>query len=63
MKIWKCNDCGSEFDRVQISWGMSGGEKVDILDYFCPHCLNDKPEFKGTKEQHDAYWKMEWNTP
>lgn len=60
MKNWICDKCKKETDKLFIVWGMCGLEKVDVLDYMCPHCNNEKLTFQGTKEQQDAYWDMEW---
>jgi hypothetical protein len=59
--MWKCEKCGAEFKRLQICWGTFGGEKVDVIDYFCPHCPNNQPVFQGTPQELEAYWKMEWD--
>ena len=64
---WKCGKCQSEFGRLQIAWGVSGGEKVDVLDCFCPNCGNtgykDEPQlvFMGTEKEKEDYWDKEWN--
>ena len=60
MAKWKCNKCGKEMDKLVIHWGMSTGQKVDILDYFCQHCPSDSLTFEGTLYEKDAYWNMEW---
>jgi len=60
--MWKCHKCNNEFERLKIAWGTSGGMKVDVLDYFCPHCGNtdyrEEPQitFLGTKEDREMYW-------
>lgn len=59
--LWKCNKCGKEFERLQIHWGTSGGQKVDVLDYFCPFCPSNEVTFLGTKEQKNEYWNKEWD--
>lgn len=43
--MWKCDQCGDIFERLEIAWGTWGGEIVDILDYWCPNCGNT--EYKG----------------
>ena len=58
--MWKCNECDKESERLLICWGESGGMKVDILEYFCPHCPSIELTFQGTKEENAAYWEMEW---
>lgn len=65
--MWKCEKCDNEFERLQIAWGTSCGEKVDVLDYFCPHCGNtgykEEPQltFLGTNEEKTTYWDKEWD--
>lgn len=59
---WICKKCYNETDRLQIAWGESGGEKVDILDYMCPHCLHTELIFQGNKKELQEYWDMEWST-
>jgi len=57
--MWKCEKCSTEFEQLNIAWGVSGGMKVDILDYFCPHCANS-----GYKEEPQLVFlgnKEEWN--
>lgn len=56
---WKCEACGKEFERVLICWGEHGGQKVAVLDYFCPHCPSDKVTFQGTKQERNEYWRKE----
>ena len=58
--MWRCNKCGKETERLQIHWGMSGTEKVDVLDYFCPSCLFDELTFQGTEKEENDYWDTEW---
>lgn len=64
--MWKCFKCDTEFDKLQIEWGTSSGVKVDIIDYFCPHCGNTgypgepKILFMGSKEDENTYWEKEW---
>lgn len=66
-QMWKCNKCNEEFERLNICWGESDGMKVDIIDFFCPHCGNtgyrEEPQlvFQGSKEESDKYWRKEWN--
>lgn len=57
--MWKCKKCGKTTERLLIHWGTSGGNKVDILDYFCPFCPSDELEFLGTEEEKNAYWDTE----
>lgn len=65
--MWYCEKCNEEFERLQIAWGISGGEKVDILDFFCSKCGNtgyrEEPKliFNGTKAEEELYWNAEWN--
>ena len=56
---WLCNECNKESKRLLVQWEVSGGQKVDIIDYFCPHCPSNDLTFQGTKEEEDAYWNME----
>ena len=64
--MWKCEKCNKSFERLNICWGISGGKKVDILDYFCPHCGNagypEEPElvFQGKNAEREVYWNKEW---
>lgn len=58
--MWKCNKCGAIIERLVICWGTSGGEKVDMIDYFCPKCPSGDLTFQGSKEEKDAYWNAEW---
>lgn len=58
---WKCDECKKETDRLQICWGTCGSEKVDVLDYFCPHCPSTELTFQGAEEECQAYWRMEWD--
>ena len=60
-KIWKCDKCGKTTTHLQIHWGTSGNYKVDILDYFCPHCPSNELTFDGTEKEKEAYWDMEWS--
>jgi Zn finger protein HypA/HybF involved in hydrogenase expression len=57
---WICDKCGKKTERLQIWWGECDGQKVDILDYFCPFCSSNDLTFQGTKKELDAYWDMEW---
>ena len=59
--MWKCDECGKETEKLQICWGTSGGEKVDIIDWFCPNCPSNELTFVGTKEEEEAYWLKEWS--
>lgn len=65
--MWQCIRCYREFERLQIAWGTSGGTKVGVLDFFCPHCGNSGSSgeralvFIGTKEGKNAYWNKEWS--
>lgn len=58
--MWLCNECGGKTERLQICWGESGGQKVDIIDYFCPYCPSNNLSFIGTRIDEDSYWDMEW---
>ena len=59
MMKWKCKKC-EKLVEPQIQWGMSGSEKVDIIDYFCPECGSIKLEFQGTVEERIKWWKRIW---
>ena len=59
--MWKCNKCKKKTEQLQICWGISNGEKVDVLDYFCPYCSSNELTFQGTKEERDEYWDKEWD--
>jgi len=59
--MWKCYKCGITFERLQICWGTCCGEKVDVIDYFCPNCSNNEPIFTGTPKELEEYWKTEWD--
>ena len=59
--MWKCNKCGKINEKLLICWGMSGGQKVDIIDYMCNHCPSDDLTFLGTKVEEDKYWEEEWS--
>lgn len=58
---WQCAECGKTTDRLLICWGMSGGQKVDVIEYFCPFCPSTELTFLGSKDELDAYWDMEWD--
>ena len=58
---WKCNICGTEFERLKISWETSGGQKVGIEDCFCQFCPSDSLTFLGSEKERDEYWKKEWD--
>jgi Zn finger protein HypA/HybF involved in hydrogenase expression len=58
--VWKCNKCNKETAKLQICWGIDEGQKVDIIDYFCPFCGHDELTFRGTKKEKDAWWDNEW---
>jgi hypothetical protein len=59
--MWKCNKCGQETDRLIICWGESGGQKVDVIDYFCPNpdCGHTELTFQGTQKELDTWWDKE----
>jgi hypothetical protein len=61
LKLWKCNKCNNITERLQIHWGICGGQKVDVLDYFCPNCTSGKLSFLGTSEELNKYWDKEWD--
>lgn len=58
--MWKCDECGEITDTLTISWGMSGGHKVDVLDYFCPRCPSNDLTFQGTDNEKEDWWDKEW---
>ena len=58
--LWKCDGCGRETNHLTICWGTCSGHKVDILDYFCPHCPSNKLTFQGTKEEREKFWEEQW---
>lgn len=59
--MWKCQKCFKTTERLEIHWGMSGGEKVDVLDFFCPHCPSGDLKFLGTRKEEEEYWEKEWS--
>lgn len=65
--MWKCEKCDQEFERLEIVWGESGGQKVDVIDYFCPYCGNtgykEEPAltYIGTVDERNDYWDKEWS--
>ena len=61
MNFWKCTECGKEHERLQICWGMSYGEKVDVLDYFCQDCGCTDLDYSGTPLEKNDYWDKEWD--
>ena len=58
--MWKCNVCGAVFEKPIFNWAVSGGEKVDLLNTFCPSCPEDDMVFLGTAEEESAFWKNAW---
>ena len=58
--MWKCNACGATFEKPIFNWAMSGGDKVDLLNMFCPDCPEDDMVFLGTKAEEDAFWNDAW---
>ncbi|MCK5020659.1 MAG: hypothetical protein KAS32_26805 [Candidatus Peribacteraceae bacterium] len=60
--MWDCKKCEKQSEKLQVCWGISGGEKVDLIDFFCPHCASYKVVFKGTDDERQAYWDMEWSS-
>lgn len=60
--VWKCDKCGTEYERLQIEWAEAGGEKVDIIGWTCtvPLCESSSLTFQGTVDQVREYWAMEW---
>lgn len=61
--MWKCNSCGKINDSLEVVPGESGGQVVDILDYWCKHCGSANVTFTGSKDEENAYWDKEWGTP
>lgn len=63
MKLWKCDECHVEVDHLEIVWGDSGGQKVDVIDYFCPNCgtSNQLTPLPNTKKEREEYWDKEWS--
>lgn len=59
--LWKCDKCEETTERLQIAWGECLGEKVDILDWFCPACGHTNLTFQGTPNESTAYWDREWS--
>jgi hypothetical protein len=60
--LWRCDKCNKRSKKLEICWGTSGTQKVDIIDYFCPHCSSPNLTFLGTQKELDAYWRKEWET-
>jgi len=58
--LWECSKCKYHGDTITVCPGICGGEIVDILDYWCPHCGNDKIQFLGTQEEKDKWWDAYW---
>ena len=58
--MWECNECHKKTDELLIHWGESCGQKVDIIDYFCPHCPSTELTFHGTKEELNTWWDKQW---
>lgn len=60
---WKCDKCEKETENLQICWGTCSGQKVDVLDYFCPSCPSSDLTFLGTEKEKEIYWRKEWGCP
>ena len=58
--MWYCNSCHKKADEISIFWGVSDGQKVDILDYFCILCMSADVVFHGTDEERHTWWDKEW---